>query len=206
MQGAGHAELHLRDRLVEQERGGDEPLPAGRLQPRQLAVELLRVALEAGQVRLGIRRGPHRVLGIEEPRDVEEGAHVLDHHVGRVAPPADGDVAIREREAVERDAVRRLHDLDGGPGRVRLEGARVDRLGLGQVGTEQRRQGVLTGPAAIGELRPQRRARVGVEAQRGGGFRRPRQQALANRVEDGLGGVLAGGNGRFLGRRHGAPR
>ena len=43
------------------------------------------------------------MVAVEEARDVEIRADVLDDDVGRVAPAADSDVAVRQREAVERD-------------------------------------------------------------------------------------------------------
>ncbi len=203
---AGEADPDLPDRLVEQERRGDHALAAGRLQPRQLAVEVDGVALEAGEVGLGILSGLDRMLGVEEPRRIEIGADVLDHHVGRVAPAADGDVAVGQGEAVERDAVRGLHDFDGGARGVRLQAARVDRLGLGQVGAQLRGDGVLTGAAAVGQLRAEGRAGSAVEAQRGGALGRQRQQALTDSVEHGLRSLFAGRRTRAPGRRRVARR
>ena len=54
------------------------------------------------------------MIAVEESRDVEIGADVLDHHVRRVAPAADGDVAVRQRETFERGLIRASHDLDAG--------------------------------------------------------------------------------------------
>ena len=55
-----------------------------------------------------------RMLAVEEARDVEIGADVLDDDVGRVAPAADRDVAVRQREAFERRGIGTAHDLDAG--------------------------------------------------------------------------------------------
>ena len=51
------------------------------------------------------------MLGIEEARHVEVGADILDHDVGRVAPAADGDVAVGQGEAFERGGVCALRRL-----------------------------------------------------------------------------------------------
>jgi hypothetical protein len=82
---------------------------------------------------------------------------------------------------------------------MRLQPARVDGLGPRQVGAQQRRQCVLAGAAAIGELRSQGGARAGVEAQRGRTLGGHRQETLADAVEDRLRGVL----GRRRRRRRG---
>ncbi len=47
------------------------------------------------------------MIGVEEARHVEIGADILDHDIGRVAPAADGDVAIGQGEALERGRDRR---------------------------------------------------------------------------------------------------
>ena len=60
-----------------------------------------------------------RMIAVEESRHIEIGADVLDHHVRRVAPAADGDVAIRQRKAFERRRVRAAHDLDARARRMR---------------------------------------------------------------------------------------
>ena len=82
-------ERHLRQRLVDQERRRHEPGRARRLHAAKLAVELLRVGLQPGQIRVGVRGVLDAVIGIEKARDVEIGADVLDDDVRRVAPSAD---------------------------------------------------------------------------------------------------------------------
>ena len=105
---------HLRQRLVDQERRRHEPAAARRLHPAELAVELLRVRLQARQIRLGVGGVLDGMVAVEEARDVEIGADVLNHDVRRVAPAADGDVAVGQREAFERRGVGAAHDLDAG--------------------------------------------------------------------------------------------
>ena len=121
-------QLHLLDRLVEQEvRRHQAHGPRG-TDPRELAVELLGIGLKPRQIGFGIGGGFDRMLGVEEARHVEIGADILDHDVGRVAPAADGDVAIGQGEALERGRVGAADDFDAGPDGVRQAG-RVDRLG-----------------------------------------------------------------------------
>ena len=94
--------------------GGTRPAPRAACIRPELAVELLRVRLQPREVRLGVRRVLDRMIAVEEARDVEIRADVLDDDVRRVAPAADGDVAVGEREALERGRVRAAHDLDAG--------------------------------------------------------------------------------------------
>ena len=71
------------------------------------------------------------MVGVEEARHVEIGADILDDDVGRVAPAADGDVAIGQGEAFERGRVGAADDLDAGPRRVAERGG-VDRIRRGR--------------------------------------------------------------------------
>ncbi len=107
-------ERHLRQRLVDQERRRHEPARARRLHAAELAVELLRVRLQPRQIRLGVSGVLDAMIAVEEARDVEIGADVLDDDVRRVAPAADRDVAVGEREALERRRIGAAHDLDAG--------------------------------------------------------------------------------------------
>ena len=102
--------------------GGTRPAAARRLHAAELAVELLRVRLQPREIRLGVGGVLDRMIAVEEARDVEIGADVLDDDVRRVAPAADGDVAVRQREALERRGVGAAHDLDAGARRVREAG------------------------------------------------------------------------------------
>ena len=105
---------HLRQRLVDQERRRHEAGAARRLHAAELAVELLRVRLQPREIGLGVGGVLDRMIAVEEARDVEIRADVLNDDVRRVAPAADGDVAVRQREAFERRGVGAAHDLDAG--------------------------------------------------------------------------------------------
>ena len=112
--------------------GGTRPGAARRLHPAQLAVQLHGVRLQPRQIRLRVRGVLDRMVAVEESGDVEIRADVLDHDVGRVAPAADGDVAVRKREALERDRVCAPNHFDAGARGVR-EPRGVDRADALQV-------------------------------------------------------------------------
>ena len=99
--------------------GGTQPGAARRLHPAELAVELLRVGLQPREIRLGVGGVVDAMVAVQEARDVEIGADVLNDDVGRVAPAADRDVAVRQREAFERRGIGAAHDLDAGAHGVR---------------------------------------------------------------------------------------
>ena len=120
----GH--LHLGQGLVDQKRRRHQAGAAGRLHPGQLPVQLHRVRLQPRQIRLRVRGVLDRMVAVEESRDVEIRADVLDHDVGRVAPSADRDVAIWKPEALGRDPVCAPNHFDAGARRVR-ERRGVDR-------------------------------------------------------------------------------
>ena len=122
------------------------------------------------------------MIAVEEARDVEIGADVLDDDVRRVAPAADRDVAVRQREAFERRRIGAAHDLDAGARRVR-EARRVEGVDALQVGAHLRRQALLPLRGAIGELRSQRRPRAGVDAERGRALGQEAQEVVGDAVE-----------------------
>ncbi len=109
-----HRQRHLRQRLVEQEGRRHQAGAARRLNATEFAVELRGERLQPREVRLGVRGRLDQVIAVQEARDVEIRADVLDHDVRRVAPAADRDVAVGKREAFERRGVRTAHDLDAG--------------------------------------------------------------------------------------------
>ncbi len=129
----------LVDRLVDQEVGRDQAFGARRLHPLELAVELRGILGEAGEIGIGVGRGLDEMVGVEELGRVEIGADVLDHDIGRVAPAADGDVAIGQSEALECGLVGAAHHFDAGPHREGQSGD-VDRIGAGKVAPERRRE------------------------------------------------------------------
>ena len=106
-------------RLVEQEGRRNEAGCARRPDAFELAVELPRVRLQPREVRLGVGGVLDAVIAVEEAGDVEIRADVLDDDVRRVAPAADGDVAVGEREALERRRVGAADDFHAGAHGVR---------------------------------------------------------------------------------------
>ena len=157
-------ERHLTHGLVDQERRRDKPRRARRLHALELSIELLRVRLQPRKIRLGIGSALDAMIGIEEPRDVEIGADILDDDVRRVAPAPDRHVAIWKRETVERRRVRAPHYLEGGTRCVR-EAARVEGVDAIQVYSKLVRQAPLALRGAIGEHGSQCGSRSGVDAQ-----------------------------------------
>ncbi len=145
----------MAESLVEQEVRRDQALGAGSSDARQLAIELPRIGLKARKIGLRVRRVVDLMLGVEEARHVEIGADVLDHDVGRVAPAADGDVAVGEGEAFERRRVGALHDFHAGARRM-VERGRVDGIGAGEIGTDRLRNTLLASGRAVGELGTER--------------------------------------------------
>ena len=179
--------------------GGTRPaLRAAWIRPNSPS-SCLRVRLQPREVGLRVRRTLDRVVAVEESRDVEIRADVLDDDVGGVAPAADGDVAIGEREALECGGVRAAHDVDAGAGGVR-EPLRVERLRSIQVSPDLCRGALLPGFGAIGQLRAQARARAGVDPERCRAFGPELHQVVRHLVEQ-LERVGVAGRGRTSGRR-----
>ena len=102
--------------------GGTSPMAARGLHPAKLAVELLRVGLQPREIRLGISGVLDSMVAVEEARDVEIGADVLDDHIGRVAPAPNRYIAVREREPCERRRIRASNDLETGARGMRKPG------------------------------------------------------------------------------------
>ena len=165
--------------LSRRKAGGTRPESARGLHAAELSIELLRIRLQPSEIRLGVGGVLDAMFAVEGARDVEIGADVLDDDVRRVAPAADGHVAVRQRETVERRGVRAANDLDAGARRVREPG-RVDGVDAGQVGTHVRRRAALPLRRTVGELRPQGGSRAGVDAQRGRAFRKEAEEILGD--------------------------
>ena len=108
----------LRQRLVDQERRRHEACRPCCLYPTKLAVKLLHIRLQSGEIRLGVGGGLDAMIAVEESRNVEIGTDVLDHHVRCVAPAADRDVAVRQGETVRRNLIRTAHHFNARPGRM----------------------------------------------------------------------------------------
>ena len=127
------ASVELPDRLVEQEGGRDQALLPGCANPLDLAVELGRILRQAAEIGLRVAAFLDRVIGVERARRVDIGADILDHDIRRVAPAADGDVAIGQGETLERGRIGASDNLDAGADR---EGSAdsVDCFGAGEVG------------------------------------------------------------------------
>ena len=142
----------LLQRLVEQEVGWDQALLAGHDHSPKFIVELIGVGLEPRDIGICVVACRNLMLGIEEARSVEVGAHILDDHVGRVSPAADGNVAIRLHEAFKCIRVGTPDDFDAGANRVRQRG-NVDCIGPCEVATERLCKPLLPDARTVGELR-----------------------------------------------------
>ena len=142
-------DAELIERFVGKEYGRNDALGAGRTQPLELAVELAGILREAAEIGFGVGRGFDWVIGVEEVRSVDVCADVLDHDVGRVAIAADGDVAVREGEALERGAVGAADGVDAGAD-GEGEAGFVDRFDARQVGLHRGRN--RRTPAALWSL------------------------------------------------------
>ena len=156
---------HRGNRLVEQEPGRDEPFAARLTNTAKFAFEDGGDLFEPRQVGFSISPIAHRVLGTHEARKVEIGADVLDHHVRRVAPTADRDIPIRQREPVERGGVGALHDFEAGAGRG-IERRGIDRARPTEIASQDRRERRLARRRAIGQPAPQGGMLTGVDAER----------------------------------------
>ena len=169
-------------RLVNQERRRHEPRCARRLHAPKLSVELLRIRLQPRQIRLGVSGVLDSMIAVQEARDVEIGADVLNDDIRRVAPAANRDVAVGERETFERRRIGTSHDLEAGAHRMR-EAARVEGVDALQVGAKLLRHPLLPLGGAIGELGSKSRSRAGVDAKRGRALRQQAKKIVGDPVE-----------------------
>ncbi len=175
--------LHLGQGLVDQKHRRHQAGAAGRLHPGQLPVQLHGVRLQPRQIRLRVRGVLDRMVAVEESWDVEIRADVLDHDVGRVAPTADRDVAIRKSETLGRDRVCAPNHFDARARGVR-ERRGVDRPDAAQVVAHLAGNPLLSLRRPIGQLRAKRRAIAGIDAERGRAFRRQAKQVLGNPIDE----------------------
>jgi hypothetical protein len=172
----------LRERLVEEKRRRHQALAARSFETTTLTVQLLRIRLQPGQVSFGVGRVLDGMIGVEEPRDVEISADVLNHYVRRVAPVADRDVAIGQPKPVESRLVCAPNHLDAGPHRVR-ETRHVERLCAIHVVPDLVGDLPLPFGRSVRELGAQRRPITRVDPQRRGVLRKMAHEVLGNLVE-----------------------
>jgi len=144
------------------------------------------------------------MLGVEEAGDIQIRADVLNDDVRRVAPTADGDVAVGEGKPFECRRVGASNNLDAGAHRMR-EPRRIQGLRAIEVGANLLGNLLLSLCGAIGELRSQRRSRAGVDAERCRSLRPETKEVVCNLVEHSERIGLSGGrgNGRGLTRTSG---
>ena len=134
------------------------------------------------------------MLLVEQARNLEERARVLGDHVRRVAVRPvrieQRDVAVRKGESLEREFVRRAHDVHvdarGGTQRAEVDGLQSIEPARGAF-----RDGPLARGRAIGELRLERGAFAGVDAERGGALGIVDQHFLGKSGEQPFGGGIA---------------
>ena len=117
------------------------------------------------------QRGFDRVVGVEKLRRIDVCADILDHDIGRVAPAADGDVAIGQRKTLECGRVSALTTstlVRTGKESVR----RVDCFGTREIGLERGGDALLAGGRTVSELITQSARGAGVDPERRRAFRR----------------------------------
>ena len=194
--GVGDRPVELGQGFVEQKGGRDHSLSPGRDNPFKLPIEDSGKLMQTCQIGSCVRIvRPSRVLGIEEARDIEIGPDILDHHIGRIAPAADSDIAIGQGKAVERNREGAFDHCQAGP-RCRIERAGIDLADLVQTFAQQGSDLGLSGSRPVSQHRAQARVLALVDPQRGRTFR----------IEsDHLPGQLVK-IGRGIGRGRGAER
>src|SRR5688572_32635618 len=109
------------------------------------------------------------MVAVEEPRYIEVGANVLNDDVRRVAPAANGDIAIGKRKTLRCGRVGAPYHLDGGP-RGMGERRRVQRPDPLQVLAHLAGYPLLPLCRPIAQLRAKRGALARIETERGRGF------------------------------------
>jgi hypothetical protein len=111
------------------------------------------------------------MVRVEELGRIQVSADILDYDVWRIAPAADGNVAIRQRKALKRGGIGAAHNVDTGAYREG-QGGSVERLGARDVARESRGNMPLTCRGTVAQTVAKRRSRAGVDAERRRAFRR----------------------------------
>jgi hypothetical protein len=168
--------------LVEQKHRWHQPHLLRRPGPVQLAIELRWQRLQPRQVGFGVGGVLDPVVAVQEPRDIEVCPHILYHHVRRVAPAADGDIAVGQRETLQCGRIGAPHHGHAGAHHMR-EPRRVDGVDPLEIPLDLPSQPRLPLGGAIEEAGPQAGPGAGIEAERGRGFREQAEQALGELVE-----------------------
>ena len=122
------------------------------------------------------------MLGVEKARDVEIRADVLNDDVGRVAPAADRDVAVRQRETLDCEIERTFHDRDTRARRVR-QARSLNRIEPGQIRAKRGGNAILSGGRSIGEPRAERLTLILIDAERRRAFWTEFQEVLGDLLE-----------------------
>ena len=99
------------------------------------------------------------MIGVEEARDVEIGADILNDDVRCIPPSPDRDITIRQRETFKCRSIRAAHDLEARPSRMR-KGAGVKGIDAIEVGAQLVRDAPLSFEGAVGEEGSQRCPRL----------------------------------------------
>src|SRR6476620_2002398 len=102
------------------------------------------------------------MLAVQESRDIQIRADVLNDDVRRIAPAADRDVAVGECEPLERDTVRRLDDFEARAGGVR-ESSCIEAVDPRQIVPDLIRDATFSGLRSVGQLRPEGGSRTGID-------------------------------------------
>ena len=179
----GNGLPHLFDRAIQQEIGRHHAHGARAADPLQLSAQRGGHRAQPVEVEFGVLCIAHRLFAFEEARHVEIGADILDHDIGRVAPAADRNIAIGQREAVQRGGIGAADHFPAGALRRREVGLRQPAFRRLDAGSQGLRVTLLPGGRLVLDPAAQRGVAVGIDAQRGGAFGLMPQQRVGKCVE-----------------------
>ena len=183
--GIGNLRAHLPDGLVQQEVGRHYAHLAGIYDPLQLSIQDARHLFQAGNIGLGVDCIGDGVIGIEEARQVDIGAHVLDHRIGGSAPASYGDVAIGQGHAVNRRGIGAFHHFETGA-RGGIEPGLVESASPRQIGAQGCGVGILSFGRGVAKLAAQRGMCACIHAKAGGARGLVPQQVPCDIVQQSL--------------------
>src|SRR5262249_49449628 len=110
---------YLRDRFINKESGRHKTCGARGLNASEFTIELLWIRLQPSDISLGVGGVLDGMIAVEESRDVEVCADVLNHDIWRVAPAAYRYVAVEQRESFNGLPIRAANHFEARPRRMR---------------------------------------------------------------------------------------
>src|SRR4029077_19123577 len=123
------------------------------------------IRLQTGKISFGVGGVFDGMIAVEESRDVEVCADVLDHDIRRVAPAPYRDIAIGQRESFHRLPIRAANHFEACSRRMR-EARRIERVDSLQISAELILDLLLALRGSIAELRTKGRPRARVDSER----------------------------------------